>query len=76
MRELDPTIQQFVFKSMPGITTDELFCLCAFYMNGYGVEEDGIKACEQLRKAATQGHYLSRGYLYRLHAACRIEVDS
>lgn len=76
MRDLEPGTQNFVFDATPGSDSPQLFNICAFYMNGYGAEADPTKACNVLRRAARSGHSLSRAYLYRIHLACGIPIDS
>ena len=77
MRDLEPSVQAFVAKAFlsskdgPG-----LFCLCAFYLNGYGVEQNVEKGLKVLSQAAATGHPLAQGYMYRLHISCGAALPS
>jgi ankyrin repeat protein len=70
MRDLEPSIQNFVFESFTELDGAQLFALSAFYMNGYGCERNVAKALETLEKAAAAGYHTARAYLYRISMAC------
>lgn len=77
MRDLEPTIQSFVAKAFLHLEDGpSLFCLCAFYLNGYGLETSVEKGLASLAKAAASGHPLAQAYLPRLYASCGVIPSS
>jgi ankyrin repeat protein len=73
MRDLDPTVQTFIAKTF--LHSDHgpsLFCLSAFYLNGYGLETSVEKGLASIAKAALSGHPLAQAYLSRLYASCKV----
>ena len=70
MRSLDPSIQNFVFDSLTGSETSQLFPLCAFYLNGYGCTTSVIKSLETLEHAVAAKSLLAQAYMYRIFNAC------
>lgn len=77
MRDLEPTVQSFIAKSFLHLEDGpSLFCLCAFYLNGYGLEASVENGLASLAKAAASGHPLAQAYLYRLYASCEVIPSS
>ena len=75
MRDLEPSVQNFVFDAFPGSDGSQLFVLCAFFMNGYGTEPNTSEALLKLKQAANMGHHISRAYMYRLFSACKLSFE-
>ena len=75
MRDLEPSVQNFVFDSFPGSDGSEFFALCAFFMNGYGTQTNVPEALLKLKQATDMGHHISRAYMYRLFSACKSSFE-
>lgn len=81
MRDLDPVVQRFVFKTSHSIAYKgmndnqgnpfQLFAVAAFYMNGYGTNVDSSKGLDSVARSARfqSESDLARAYLYRLFRA-------
>jgi hypothetical protein len=73
MRDPEPTLQNFVAKTFLHSESGQgLFCLCAIYLNGYGLVASVEKGLAPPAKAAASGHALAQAYLSRLYASCEV----
>ena len=77
MRELAPSIQNFVYGALTEDRASNLFLLSAVHMLGYGCPKDTKKSLDYLRRSAEMGSLDARSYLFRIHSAfCSGNSDS
>ena len=70
MRQLAPSVQNFVHSALSGYRASNLFVLSAFHMLGYGCQTDPEKSLIYLRRAVEMGSMDARSYMFRIHSAC------
>lgn len=83
MRDLEPSVQRFVFNNfirrtekvakLNGVITSDCFLLASFYVNGSGTEKNYEEAIRLLNLAAKWGHEQAQAYAYRICKALNKE---
>lgn len=81
MRDLEPSVQTFVFQRFLArvqncsknneVNPPECFILASFYINGYGADSNHDEAIRLILHAARWGHEVSKAYGYRICRAMK-----
>lgn len=69
MKELAPSIQNFVYGALTEDRASNLFLLSALHLLGYGCSKDTEKSLDYLRRSAEMGNLDARSYMFRIHSA-------
>lgn len=68
MRNLAPSIQNFVYDALTEDKAANLFLLSALHMIGYGCSKDSEKSLDYLQKSAEMGNLNARSNLFRIYS--------
>ena len=68
MKELAPSIQNFVYDSLTEDRPSNLFLLSTLHMDGYGCKKDTQKSLNYLRRSADMENFDARSNLFRMHS--------
>ncbi|KAL6719266.1 hypothetical protein ACLMJK_003505 [Lecanora helva] len=69
MKELAPSVQNFVYSALTEDRPANLFLLSALHMVGYGCSKDTEKSLHYLRRSAEMENFNARSNLFRIHSA-------
>ena len=67
MKELAPSIQNFVYGALTEDRPSNLFLFSALHMVGYACPKDTQKSLDYLRRSANMGNIIARAYLFRIY---------